>query len=90
MKFFIVLLAIVAAVSAGYYEKYYDAAYIPQQPAIPPPHPGPLRIKGDEKTTRIHYDAPKVPYPHLVGEEHYAPAPEPAITVVKKGYGGYY
>ncbi|XP_011694676.1 PREDICTED: uncharacterized protein LOC105454047 [Wasmannia auropunctata] len=87
MKFFIVLFAVVAAVSAGY-EQVYHAHYIPQQPAIPPPHPGPLHIKGNDHVTRIHYDAPHVGHPHLVGVEHYVAAPEPAISVVKThGHG---
>ncbi|XP_024879326.1 uncharacterized protein LOC112459454 [Temnothorax curvispinosus] len=87
MKFFIVLFAIVAAVSAGY-EQVYHAHYIPQQPAIPPPHPGPLHIKGNDHVTRLHYSGPHIPHPHLVGVEHYVPAPEPAISVVKThGHG---
>ncbi|XP_020284512.1 vitelline membrane protein 15a-3-like [Pseudomyrmex gracilis] len=91
MKFFIVLFAVVAAASAGligYHEpEVHHAHFIPQQPAIPPPHPSPLHIKGHAHVSRIHYDAPHIPHPHLVGVEHYAPAPEPQIAVVKTGHG---
>lgn len=61
---------------------------IPQQPAIPPPHPKPLSLKAHAHVTRIHYDAPHIPHPHLIGVEHYVAAPEPAISVVKAhGHG---
>ncbi|XP_012063294.1 PREDICTED: extensin-1-like [Atta cephalotes] len=126
MKFFIVLFAVVAVVSAGYEiaqpweapvvhaspvvhgpqpwvapapkivkveapvahgKQVYHAHYIPQQPAIPPPHPGPLHIKGNDHVNRLHYDGPHVSHPHLVGVEHYAPAPEPEISIVKTKHG---
>ncbi|XP_018044909.1 PREDICTED: uncharacterized protein LOC108684889 [Atta colombica] len=86
MKFFIVLFAVVAVVSAGY-EQVYHAHFIPQQPAIPPPHPGPLHIKGNDHVNRLHYDGPHVSHPHLVGVEHYAPAPEPEISIIKTKHG---
>lgn len=69
-------------------QQVYHAHYIPQQPAIPPPHPAPLHLHGNDHTTRIHYSGPHVGHPHLVGVEHYQPAPEPAIAVVKThGHG---
>ncbi|KMQ97848.1 hypothetical protein RF55_1809 [Lasius niger] len=94
MKFFIVLFAVVAAASAGIIGGYHEPEYhhvlnIPQHTPIPPPHPQPLNIKAQGHVTRIHYDAPHIPHPHLIGVEHYVPAPEPAISVVKTGHHGW-
>ncbi|TGZ49727.1 Uncharacterized protein DBV15_01329 [Temnothorax longispinosus] len=76
------------AAPVAHAKQVYHAHYIPQQPAIPPPHPGPLHIKGNDHVTRLHYSGPHIPHPHLVGVEHYVPAPEPAISVVKThGHG---
>ncbi|GAB1863136.1 hypothetical protein CAJAP_04215 [Camponotus japonicus] len=91
MKFFIVLFAVVAAVSAGYISHHEPEVHhvltIPQHTPIPPPHPKPLTVKGYDHVNKIHYDSPHVPHPHLVGVEHYVPAPEPGISVVKTEHG---
>lgn len=60
---------------------------VPQYTPIPPPHPKPLHIKGNDHVSKIHYEAPHVPHPHLVGVEHYEAAKEPEITVVKTEHG---
>lgn len=58
-----------------------------------PPIPGiqahPLALKGNDHVTRIHYHGPHIGHPHLVGVEHYNPAPnyEPSVTNVKVGHG---
>lgn len=59
----------------------HQVLQIPQQPAIPPPHPQPLNIKIPHvPTVKIPYHGPKVATPHLIGVEHYV---EPQIKVVK-------
>ncbi|XP_006610150.1 uncharacterized protein LOC102677830 [Apis dorsata] len=89
MKFVIVLFAAMAVASAypGYLHapvhapEVHQVLQIPQQPAIPPPHPQPLNIKIPHvPTVKIPYHGPKVATPHLVGVEHYV---EPQIKVVK-------
>ncbi|XP_032667120.1 uncharacterized protein LOC116842272 isoform X3 [Odontomachus brunneus] len=99
MKFFIVLLAVVAVASAGYigggygggygggHAQSYHVATIAQAPAIPAPHPAPISYKGNEHVNRIHYNGNTNGHPHLVGIEHYVAAAEPAIGVVKVGHG---
>ncbi|KAH0948486.1 hypothetical protein HN011_002587 [Eciton burchellii] len=94
MKFFVILFAIVAAASAGIITGHHEPSVhhvlnIQQAPAIPAPHPQPLNIKLPHSTvTKIHYTGPHISEPHLVGVEHYVPAPEPAISVIKThGHG---
>jgi len=59
---------------------------------IPAPKAAPLAVHGNDHTTRIHYSGGNIGHPHLVGVEHYNPAPhyEPSVTnVAVGGYGGY-
>ncbi|EZA60938.1 hypothetical protein X777_08150 [Ooceraea biroi] len=62
---------------------------VQKTPDIPASYPSPLNIKlPHTAVTKIHYSDSYVPHPHLVGVEHYVPAPEPAIDVVKAhGHG---
>ncbi|XP_076396040.1 uncharacterized protein LOC100875475 [Megachile rotundata] len=56
------------------------AIQIPQQPAIPPPHPQPLNIKIPHiPVVKIPYHGPGIVKPHLIGVEHYV---EP-VKIVK-------
>ncbi|XP_011350857.1 uncharacterized protein LOC105287113 isoform X1 [Ooceraea biroi] len=94
MKFFIVLFAVVAAASAGVIYGHHDphvtqVLNVQKTPDIPASYPSPLNIKlPHTAVTKIHYSDSYVPHPHLVGVEHYVPAPEPAIDVVKAhGHG---
>ncbi|XP_067205776.1 uncharacterized protein [Linepithema humile] len=83
MKFFIILFAVVAVASAGLHHipKYI---HVSEQPSIPNLHAAPLALHGNDHVTRIHYSGPHVGHPHLVGIEHYNPAPhyEPSVTNV--------
>ncbi|KAL6254534.1 hypothetical protein P5V15_014587 [Pogonomyrmex californicus] len=95
MKFFIVLIALVAVASAGYIGHHQETYFAPfvngagHQPLVPGPHPKPISYKGNEHTTRIHYSGGHVGHPHLVGVEHYVGVPEPGIAVVKAGGHGW-
>ncbi|XP_011263642.3 uncharacterized protein LOC105255826 [Camponotus floridanus] len=75
MKFFVVLFAVVAVASAGYIHHAPEIIHVTGGPDIPALKAAPLAVHGDDKTTRIHYSGPHVGHPHLVGIEHYLPAP---------------
>nr|XP_003700174.2 PREDICTED: uncharacterized protein LOC100875475 [Megachile rotundata] len=90
MKFVIALFAVLAVASAypgllSYHEPVHapeviHAIQIPQQPAIPPPHPQPLNIKIPHiPVVKIPYHGPGIVKPHLIGVEHYV---EP-VKIVK-------
>ncbi|KAK0158637.1 hypothetical protein PV328_009614 [Microctonus aethiopoides] len=55
---------------------HVDAIHVPQQPAIPPLHPHPLKLDSHTHVTRIHYDHPHIPHPHLIGYEVAVHEPE--------------
>ncbi|XP_058792715.1 histidine-rich glycoprotein-like [Phymastichus coffea] len=85
MKFFIVLLAIVAAVSAfpGYEHheaEHHHVIQVPQPHPIPPLHPKPLHLKVHDESVKLHYDYPHVHHPKLIGYEvqhHHEPEIHP-------------
>ncbi|XP_018362266.1 PREDICTED: uncharacterized protein LOC108760682 [Trachymyrmex cornetzi] len=81
MKFFIVLFAIVAVASAGHYAEHI---HINGGPVIPAPKTSPLALHGNDHTTRLHYSGAHIGHPHLVGVDHYIPAPhyEPQVANV--------
>ncbi|XP_025157584.1 kininogen-1-like [Harpegnathos saltator] len=92
MKCFIVLFAIVAAVSAGGYGHGAQHVHVAGNAPIPGLNAHPLALHGNDHTTRIHYTGSHVGHPHLVGVEHYNAAPhyEPSVTNVAvhgHGYG---
>ena len=68
----------------GHEPHYVHAIQVQQQPPIPPLHPEPLHLKVHDHPNRIHYQAPHVPHPHLIGYE--AHVAEPEIKVVKHGW----
>ncbi|CAL1673190.1 unnamed protein product [Lasius platythorax] len=85
MKYFVVLFAVVAVASAGLIAHHVpEIIHVSGQPSIPGPKASPLALHGNDHATRIHYDAPHIGHPHLVGIEHYNPAPhyEPSVTNV--------
>ncbi|XP_029165246.1 uncharacterized protein LOC114936265 [Nylanderia fulva] len=84
MKFFVVLFAIVAVASAGLIHHGPEIIHVGNQPSIPGPKASPLALHGNDHSTRIHYSAPHIGHPHLVGVEHYNPAPhyEPSVVNV--------
>ncbi|XP_011862433.1 PREDICTED: uncharacterized protein LOC105559037 [Vollenhovia emeryi] len=88
MKLFVVLFAIVAVASAGYHAQHIHVA---GNPPIPGVQAHPLALHGNDHTTRLHYSGGHVGHPHLVGVEHFNPAPhyEPSVTnVATHGHGG--
>ncbi|XP_070160468.1 uncharacterized protein [Polyergus mexicanus] len=90
MKFFVVLFAIVAVASAGLTSYHApEVVHLSGQPSIPGPKASPLLLHGNDHSTRIHYSAPHVGHPHLVGIEHYNPAPhyEPSVVNVALKHG---
>jgi hypothetical protein len=91
MKCFIVLFAIVAAVSAGYHHAP-EVIHVAGNPPIPGLKAHPLVPHGNDHTTKLHYSGSHIGHPHLVGVEHYHPAPhdEPGWSNVKvHGHGHY-
>ncbi|KYN29903.1 hypothetical protein ALC57_00648, partial [Trachymyrmex cornetzi] len=77
----IVLFAIVAVASAGHYAEHI---HINGGPVIPAPKTSPLALHGNDHTTRLHYSGAHIGHPHLVGVDHYIPAPhyEPQVANV--------
>ncbi|XP_034942866.1 uncharacterized protein [Chelonus insularis] len=94
MKLLVVFFAVVAAAAAypGYehhHVHHVDAIHIPQQPAIPPVHPHPLKLDSHAGVSKIHYDYPHVGHPHLIGYEVAVHEPEVKHVVkpVHHGHG---
>ncbi|XP_014467309.1 PREDICTED: splicing factor 1-like [Dinoponera quadriceps] len=99
MKCFIVLFAIVAAVSAGYHHAP-QVIHVAGNPPIPDLKAAPYVPHGNDHTTRIHYSGGNAGgyggsggHPHLVAVEQYHDAPhyEPSVTniALHGGYGGH-
>lgn len=83
----IVLFALVAVVTAGHAPTHI---HVGGQPSIPAPHAAPLLLHGNDHATRIHYSGPHVGHPHLVGIEHYIPAPHHEPSVVNVAIHGHH
>ncbi|XP_043461184.1 polyadenylate-binding protein 1-B-like [Leptopilina heterotoma] len=70
----------------GHHEHYVHAIHVNQPPSIPALHPEPLHLKGHDHPNHIHYSAPHVHHPHLVGYEVQHHHEEPEIKNVKHGW----
>ncbi|KAF7992399.1 hypothetical protein HCN44_001724 [Aphidius gifuensis] len=88
MKIFIALFAVLAVVAAYPYEhvQHVDAIHVNQPHPIPPLHPHPLKLHGNDHVTHIHYAKPHLPHPHLIGYEVEVKEPE-VKHVIKPAHG---